>query len=45
MALFGKKKKTEDAGEAPVDEGWRPQPEKAAKFFEHAPLGTPVIVE
>lgn len=37
MALFGKKKKTgEDAGESLIDEGWRPQPEKAAKFFEHA---------
>ena len=36
MALFGKKKKTEDAGDGLLDEGWRPQPEKAAKFFEHA---------
>jgi Flp pilus assembly protein TadD len=36
VALFGKKKKTEDAGVGPLDEGWRPQPEKAAKFFEHA---------
>ena len=36
MALFGKKKKTEDAGEGLIDQGWKPQPEKAAKFFEHA---------
>ena len=36
MALFGKKKKSEDAGEGLIDQGWQPQPEKAAKFFEHA---------
>ena len=35
MALFGKKKKNEDAG-AGDGGGWQPEPHKAAKFFEHA---------
>lgn len=36
MALFGKKKKTEEPSEATPDAGWQPEPHKAAKFFEHA---------
>ncbi|MEE2973065.1 MAG: hypothetical protein VX672_08065 [Planctomycetota bacterium] len=34
MALFGKKKKTDGASAS--GGGWEPQPQKAAKFFEHA---------
>ena len=36
MALFGKKKSTEEVPSGITDGGWRPQPDKAAKFFEHA---------
>ena len=36
MALFGKKKTEEEIPSGIVDGGWRPQPEKAAKFFDHA---------
>ena len=36
MALFGKKKSTEEVPSGINDGGWRPQPDKAAKFFEHA---------
>ncbi len=36
MALFGKKKSEEEVPSGIEDGGWRPQPDKAAKFFEHA---------
>ena len=36
VALFGKKKKTDDQSEAAASAGWQPEPHKAAKFFEHA---------
>jgi hypothetical protein len=36
VALFGKKKSEEEGPSGIEDGGWRPQPDKAAKFFEHA---------
>ena len=36
VALFGKKKSEDEVPSGIADGGWRPQPEKAAKFFEHA---------
>ena len=39
MALFGKKKSKDaeiDGTADSLDSGWKPQPQKAAKFFEHA---------
>jgi tetratricopeptide (TPR) repeat protein len=36
VALFGKKKTEEEVPSGIADGGWRAQPEKAAKFFEHA---------
>lgn len=36
MALFGKKKKSDEQAETASDAGWQPEPHKAAKFFEHA---------
>ena len=39
VALFGKKKTTDDGATSEpgeLDGGWKPQPEKARKFFDHA---------
>ena len=36
VALFGKKKSTAEDSSGITDGGWRPQPDKAAKFFDHA---------
>jgi tetratricopeptide (TPR) repeat protein len=40
VALFGKKKKSDDQTEASEPAGWQPEPHKAAKFFEHARTAT-----